>query len=231
MGGGFGGGAYGGAGFGGGFGAGGYGGGFGGGFGGGAGAPPAQQKRMTPEERIQMIEKVYNDILGRKPDTRDVNYYKYSTLGEEQIRAQLMNSAEHKELVKKGRDYKKLKDQNDQLTTKNKMLESQIKDQFEEFKQLNLLLQEKNRFILDLKRGQAEIFRGTNKEVEIPQCVQQPQQQIIASQVPVPPPPPDNIPSTNPATFKFVDQVDKSSEKTYSSRIASKIQNIVAKFR
>lgn len=114
-------------------------------------------KRLTPEERVSMIERVYQEILHRKPDTRDINYYKYSTLNEEQIKKQLLASSEHKDLIKKGREYKKLKDQADQSGARTQMLEGKIKDQLEEFKQLNQLLQEKNRHIRTLRDKLSEM--------------------------------------------------------------------------
>ena len=127
-----------------------------GGSGGGLGYPGQnppgnQQKRLTPEERVKMIEKVYDEILCRKPDTRDINYYKYSTLDEEQIKKQLLASAEHKDMIKKGREYTSLKDRSEQLETRVRMLEGQIKDQIEEFRELSNLLQEKNRHITELR--------------------------------------------------------------------------------
>ena len=136
--------------------------GFGGGFGGGlgrsqsgdpysSGRPPT--KRMTPEERVQMIERVYNEILQRKPDTRDINYYKYSTLTEDQIRKQLITSAEHTDMVKRGREYQKIKEHAGQLESRVHMLEGQIKDNVEEFRELSNLLQEKNRLIKELRTG------------------------------------------------------------------------------
>lgn len=132
-----------------------------------------QQKRQTPEERVQMIKKIYSEILGREPDTRDINYYKYSTLNEEQIKKQLLTSAEHKDLIKKGREYDKLKNQTDQAKTQAKMLEGQIKDQVEEFKQLNILLNEKNSYIQQLR----QIHENTQQKVSsVPQCIQQQQE-------------------------------------------------------
>ncbi len=109
------------------------------------------QKRLTPEERITMIESVYQEILGRKPDTRDINYYKYSTLNEDQIKKQLLASAEHKDILSKGREFSKMKDHADQLETRVHMLEGQIKDQIEEFRELTSLLQEKNRHLHALR--------------------------------------------------------------------------------
>lgn len=110
-----------------------------------------QGKRLSPQERVEMIEKVFNEILGRKPDTRDINYYKYSTMSEEEIKKQLLTGNEHKQLLTDGRDYKKLKDRALQAETRVKVLEGQIKDQVEEFKHLADLLKEKNKHIQELR--------------------------------------------------------------------------------
>lgn len=109
-------------------------------------------KNMTPQERVGMIEKVYQEILGRNPDTRDINYYKYSTLGEEEIKKQLITGNEHKQLLADGRDYKKVKERALQAETRVKMLEGQILDQVEEFRQLTNLLREKNKHISELRQ-------------------------------------------------------------------------------
>jgi len=108
-------------------------------------------KRLTPQERLEMIEKVYMEVLDRRPDTRDINYYKYSTLSEDEIRKQLLSGKEHKQLIAEGRDYKKTKDRAIQGETRVRMLESQIKDQIEEFKQLSNILIEKNRYITQIR--------------------------------------------------------------------------------
>lgn len=107
--------------------------------------------RMTPQERVTMIEKVYEEVLGRKPDTRDINYYKYSTLSEDEIRRQLLSGKEHKQLVEDGREFKKMRERATSAETKIKMLEAQNHDQLEEFKQLTRLLKEKNIYIQELR--------------------------------------------------------------------------------
>ncbi len=116
------------------------------------GQTQGQEKRLTPQERVEMIEKVYQEILNRKPDTRDINYYKYSTLSEEEIRKQLITGKEHKQLLDDGKDYKKMKDRAMQAETRVNMLESQIKDQVEEFRHLTELLTEKNQYIQQLRQ-------------------------------------------------------------------------------
>lgn len=120
-------------------------------MGGGMGGNQGNNKRMSPQERVTMIESCYSEILGRKPDTRDINYYKYSTLTEEEIKKQLITGNEHKQLLQDGRDYKKLKDRTTQAETRVKILEGQILDQVEEFKELTNLLREKNRYIQELR--------------------------------------------------------------------------------
>jgi hypothetical protein len=124
------------------------------------GNPQSQAKKLTPQERVKMIEEVYQSTLERKPDTRDINYYKYSTLGEEEIRKQLIEGKEHKQLIEDGREYKNMKNRADQSETRVKMLEGQIKDQVEEFKQLTTLLNEKNRYIQQLRVSQGNVFQN-----------------------------------------------------------------------
>jgi hypothetical protein len=152
--------------------------------------PQQTPKRQTPQERVEMIKKVYDEVLGRPPDTRDINYYKYSTLNEQQIRNQILTSSEHKELLKKGREYENLKAQADQFKSRSKMLETQIKDQIEEFRQLNVLLKEKNRYITSLRQDIIQ-KQGNSSKSYIPQCIQSPQsnQQQQASQQQLGPPP------------------------------------------
>lgn len=129
-------------------------------WGGGAGAGQGSMpKRLTPQERVEMIERVYGQVLDRKPDTRDINYYKYSTLGEEEIRKQLIDGKEHKQLMEDGRNYKKMEERTDQAEARVRMLEGQIKDQIEEFKHLTELLDEKNKFIQRL-RGEKDVQYG-----------------------------------------------------------------------
>lgn len=110
-----------------------------------------QKKKLTPQERTEMIEKVYQQVLGRKADTRDINYYKYSSLGEEEIIKQLLDGKEHKQVINDGRDYKSMTSRAEKAETRVKVLESQIQDQLKEFKELTNLLREKNQHIQRLR--------------------------------------------------------------------------------
>lgn len=110
------------------------------------------EKKLTPEEREEMIKKVYQYVLGRDATVRDINYYKYSTLGEKDIAKQLLDSQEHKDILNNAREYIDLKSNFDKTEDKNKKMETQIKDQIEEFKKLLQLLNEKNKYIEQLRR-------------------------------------------------------------------------------
>jgi len=120
----------------------------------GSGSPqPKQSKpKLSPAERVQMIEKVYEEVLGRKPDTRDINYYKYSTLDESAIRLELLQGKEHKELIKNGAAFKDMSKRTEVAETRVKMLEAKLADHSEEFIALRQLLEEKNKVIKVLRR-------------------------------------------------------------------------------
>ncbi len=154
-------------------------------------------KRLSPQERVEMIEKVFTEILNRKPDTRDINYYKYSTLSEEEIRKQLLTGAEHKQLLLDGRDYKKLKDRALQAETRVKVLEGQIRDQVEEFRQLTNLLKEKNRHIQELRE------RLNNEKKENPFFNGLPTTNIFANPLVMHPP----VQEESPKQTKLVDRI------------------------
>ncbi len=108
--------------------------------------------KLSPSERVKMIEKCFEEILSRQPDTRDLNYYKYSSASEKAIREELLDSQEHKDLIKDGREFKKTKNLLEQSNAKIKSLESEIIAKNESIKNMETLLKEKNMYIEDLKK-------------------------------------------------------------------------------
>jgi len=124
-----------------------------------------KEKKLTPQERTEMITKIYMDVLGREPDTRDINYYKYSTLGESEIYKQILTGKEHKKLVADGKDFKNMNTRASQSEIRVKVLEGQIKDQVVEFRQLTELLQEKNRYINQLRSSSHNPYSFTTDAV------------------------------------------------------------------
>ncbi len=124
------------------------------------------EKKLSPNERVEMIEKLYEEVLSRKADTRDINYYKYSTLGESEIRSQLISGKEHKQLIIDGKEYKKMKDRAVSAEARVRMLENQIKDQVSEFQQLTNLLSEKNRHIKTLREQTTGTYNFQTRPVQ-----------------------------------------------------------------
>jgi hypothetical protein len=116
--------------------------------------------RLSPSERVKMIVKAFQDILCREPDTRDLNFYKYSSISEEEIRQELLKGKEHKTLLETGRNYKKLNNILEDTKSRIRLLEAQIKDQENSIKQMNLLLKEKNLHIEQLKKKDQNTFES-----------------------------------------------------------------------
>ncbi len=108
--------------------------------------------RMNTEEKIELVKKIYEEVLDREPTTKDINYYKYSSLDEKGIIKQLVKSKEHQELINNGKNFKKLENEANQNSLKVKQLKAQIKDQVEEMQKLAQLLREKNRYIEQLRK-------------------------------------------------------------------------------
>ncbi len=114
--------------------------------------------KLSPSERVKIIEKAYSEILGRQPDTRDLSFYKYSSANEETIRAELLESDEHKALISDGRELKKVKNLLENAKSKIRTLESEISAQEESFKEMQKLLKEKNLHIEKLKKDIEDPF-------------------------------------------------------------------------
>ncbi len=118
----------------------------------GLGENADSSSKLSPNERVKIIEKAFNDILCREPDTRDLNYYKYSSMDESEIRGELLEGDEHKKLIEDGREYKKTKNLLQEAKSKINSLEREISDKEESLKQMETLLKEKNLHIEDLKK-------------------------------------------------------------------------------
>ena len=118
------------------------------------------KSNLSPSERVKIVEKAYRDILGREPDTRDLNYYKYSSATEDTIRQELIEGKEHKALIENGREFKKLKNLFEGTKAKIKSLEAEIRDQQASAEQMNQLLKEKNLHIDELRMKEKHPFES-----------------------------------------------------------------------
>lgn len=189
---------------------------------GGSFGPPTStpaSAKLTPQERVEIIEKLYQEVLGRKPDTRDINYYKYSTLGEEEIRKQLITGKEHKALLEDGRDYKNMKERANQSETRVKILESQIRDQVDEFAQLTRLLNEKNLYIKQLREEKNNPYNFIdNSQPLVPEVEESP---ITKSEI--------KVETNEPADQVFVSPQppSQSQPSTSSPTLLDRIKNVI----
>jgi hypothetical protein len=118
-----------------------------------------------PSERTPMIEDVYLEVLGRKPSTRELSFYKYGAMNEADIRLKLLRSDEH---VKMLEDAKKLPNVENELRNSKaseRRLTQKIEDIGNEIVQSKILLDEKNVIIQELREN-------LNNPYDIPHQVQ-----------------------------------------------------------
>jgi hypothetical protein len=102
-------------------------------------------------DKTEKIKKIFKEVLGKDPEPRDLSYYRFSPMSEDEIKQQLLTGKEHKDLIKKGNEHKDLNEQLITQKAKVKVLNGKIEDQLEEFKQLHNLLKAKNRYIRELR--------------------------------------------------------------------------------
>ena len=60
---------------------------------------------MSPEEKKDMVTRLYQKVLGRNPDQQGLQYYANSQMSEEALMKLMIESKEHKNIVKAARDY------------------------------------------------------------------------------------------------------------------------------
>ncbi|MBN1374297.1 hypothetical protein JW962_03125 [Candidatus Dojkabacteria bacterium] len=132
------------------------------------GASVQQNKPMTMDEKVDVIKKMYLEVLGREAETKDINYHKYGIVDEDTMRRKLTQTNEHNDLVQKGREFQKIKELYDSTLAKNKMYEAKIRDHIDEFKKLQEMLDEKNRYIQGLRITPTTTVLQDTTQAEVP---------------------------------------------------------------
>jgi len=107
--------------------------------------------RKPSVKKSPLVKKIYKQILGREPSSREMAYYKYSSAKKEDIIKKLLESEEHEAILEKAKKYPELEETNSKLKSNVLKLKSKVKDNGEEFKQLRSLLEEKNATIKELR--------------------------------------------------------------------------------
>lgn len=109
------------------------------------------EMNMSSTEKTKKLEEIYNKILGRKPTSKEISYYKYRKLDEEALIQELLDSDEFLENIEKVQEYADLK--KNSVKSKNTIikLRAKIKDSEKEYSELKALLNEKDVLIKTLR--------------------------------------------------------------------------------
>ncbi len=103
------------------------------------------------ESKNGEIEKVYELVLGRKPTSRELAYYRYSTVKKDDVLKKLLKGEEHKDIVEKGRKYGDLETETKLGQSTILKLKHNIEDQIGEISEMKSMLDQKNREIAMLR--------------------------------------------------------------------------------
>lgn len=133
------------------------------------------------------IDEAFKLVLGRKASSRELAYYRYSTLKKDDIVKKLLNGDEHKDIIEKGRLYPELEEREklDQSTILK--LKHNIEDQKSEFDEMRSMLEEKNKEISTLREekrlpyitqsfleGKGNIYYGNSRDEMEQKTIQKP---------------------------------------------------------
>ncbi len=102
-------------------------------------------------DRVPMIEKVFNEVLGRKPTSREIAYYKYGVLKEEGIREKLLKSKEHQELIESALKLPGIEEELKTVRVSERKLTQIVEDINQQMIESERLLREKNSSIQELR--------------------------------------------------------------------------------
>lgn len=116
--------------------------------------------------KIPAIEKVFQLVLGREPSSREMSYYKYSSLKKEEIIEKLLDGEEHKNILEKSKKFPELKKENKKYQSAILKLKSSIEDSSNEYLELKRLLVEKNNIIQSLRQNRDLPFLTNRDTIE-----------------------------------------------------------------
>ena len=102
-------------------------------------------------ERVLMIEKIFKVVLGRKPSSREIAYYKYGGMKEQEIYLKLLKSDEHKKILEDAKKLPNIEDELRDLRISERKIMQSREDLKSEILSSQGLLDEKNLIIRDLR--------------------------------------------------------------------------------
>ncbi|KKP65006.1 MAG: hypothetical protein UR61_C0035G0005 [candidate division WS6 bacterium GW2011_GWE1_34_7] len=104
-------------------------------------------------ERVLMIEKIFKVVLGRKPSSREIAYYKYGIMKEQEIYIKLLKSDEHKKILEDAKKLPNIEDELRDLRISERKIMQSREDLKSEMLSSQNLLDEKNSIIIDLRNS------------------------------------------------------------------------------
>lgn len=105
-----------------------------------------------PTDKVPMIENVFKEVLGRKPTSREMAYYKYGVLDEDGIREKLLKSKEHHQLIENALKLPGIEEELKTVRVSERKLSQIVSDLNEEITESERLLREKNLLISELRQ-------------------------------------------------------------------------------
>ena len=127
---------------------------------------PYSDIRQTLKEREKYITKVFEKVLKREPSSREMSYYKYGEMEEDEILKELLEGDEHSKLIKEAKESKNLKNKVSELENNIERLKDLIDGKAKEYKELTSLLEEKNTEIKKLRETEKNIY-NQNMEMRV----------------------------------------------------------------
>lgn len=119
-------------------------------------------RNMSPE-KAAVIENIFQEVLGRKPSSREMSFYKYSVISEDEIRIKLLSGDEHKNIIEKALKLPSVEDQLRDSQLGERRLTQKINDIEGQITETNVLLNEKNREIEELREELQNPYNLVNR--------------------------------------------------------------------
>lgn len=111
----------------------------------------SSSSKLSNENRAENIEKIFLNVFGRKPSSRELAYYKYSPIKDNEIIIRLVSSEEHKNIILKALKLPGIEEELKNVRISERKLSQQVDDINKEIEEYKKLLSEKDKLILELR--------------------------------------------------------------------------------
>lgn len=106
--------------------------------------PAATESTMTAQERQDMIQRLFQKVLGRNADPKSMSYYSTSQMSEDALMKLMVDSTEHKNLIKAAKNFVSTKSLLNRANQEIAELKSKLKDKDVEIDSLRQFFGTKN---------------------------------------------------------------------------------------